>query len=95
MLKTSGTNTADIERYEEWQGFKYETAFSKVHPKQIMEVKDRGNAAWVKGDLKQALILYSEGLKLAEQYGNDTQGTLPQKSEFGEIEKLRNGQMFD
>jgi len=31
-----------------------------------MEVKDRGNAAWVKGDLKQALILYSEGLKLAE-----------------------------
>jgi len=33
MLKTSGTNTADIERYEEWQGFKYETAFSKVHPK--------------------------------------------------------------
>ena len=65
-----------------------------MHPRQINEVKDKGNQAWVEGDMATALTHYMWGLKLAEIYDNDTRDKLDFKNNFGKLRKLQDGEMF-
>ena len=96
-MKTTGTVTEDIEEQEsrrEEAQFDRKTQFSRVHPSQINEAKEKGNRAWVQNDMSTALTHYMKALKYAEMYDNDTRDALPDKHNFGKLEKLQDGQMY-
>ena len=96
-MKSTGTVTEDIVELE-YQNheaqFNKGTQFSKVHPRQIYDAKDRGNTAWVQNDMSTALTHYMKALKFAEVYDNDTRDKLPYKDNFGKLEKLQDGELF-
>ena len=66
----------------------------KISAKQIEDLKTEGNSAFKKKDYGKAIAYYRQGLRLAEQFGTENDGSLPFKMEIGECPEPKEGLMY-